>query len=151
MKFFTRLSNVVISGLFFLCFGCTENSLQKNAITIKVDKDSIPMGRSVILTAHLNLKPGELAKDYLLLPFVNQRRWGSHERPDSSGNATFLLPLPNQGKSEIQVIAIKAESGNWMGISDRKLLLAGNLMPDTCRKSNEISVLVKKAYNAGTN
>lgn len=144
MKFFTRLSKVVIGGLFILCIGCTGNSLQKDAITIKVDKDSVSMGRSVILTAHVNLKSGESAQDYLLLPFVNQRRWGSHERPDSSGNATFLLPLPNPGKTEIQVIAVKAESGNWMGTSDRKLLLAGNLMPDTCRKSNEISVQVKK-------
>jgi len=144
MKFFTQLSKVVIGGIFFLGIGCTGNSLQKDAITIKADKDSISMGRSVILTAHLDLKPGESANDYLLLPFVNQRRWGSHERPDSIGNATFLLPLPNPGKTEIQVIAVKAESGNWMGISDRKLLLAGNLMPDTCRKSNEISVLVKK-------
>jgi len=144
MKFFTRLSKVAISGLFLFCIGCAGNPSQKEAITIKVDKDAVPMGRSVILTAQLNLKSGESAIDYLLLPYVNQRRWGSHERPDSSGNATFLLPLPNPGKVEIQVIAVKAEPNNWMGVSDRKLLLAGNLMPDTCVHSNEITVLVNK-------
>ena len=102
------------------------------------------MGRSITLTAHLNLKPGELAKNYLLLPYVNQRRWGSHERPDSKGNATFLLPLPNPGKNDIQVIAVKAEPNNWMGTSHRDLLFAGNLMPDSGLHSNERTVIVKR-------
>ena len=144
MKFFTRLLKIVISGLFLFCFACTGNTLQNNSITIKVDKDTVPMGRSIILTAHLNLKSGDLAKDYLLLPYVNQRRWGAHERPDSSCNATFLLPLPNRGKIEIQVIAVKAESNNWMGSTNRDLLIVGNFMPDTCLHSNELRVIVKK-------
>jgi hypothetical protein len=39
----------------------------------------------------------------LLLHYVNQCRWGSHERPDKEGNATFLQPLPNPGDNVITV------------------------------------------------
>ena len=144
MKFLSLLLKIVISGLFLFCFGCTERSSQQESLLIKADKDSILMGRSILLTAHLNLKKGDFAKDYLLLPYVNQRKWGSHERPDSAGNATFLIPLPNPGKTEIQIIAVKAEKNNWMGSSNRDLLMAGNFIPDTCLRSNELSVNVKK-------
>ncbi len=144
MKFLSLLLKIVISGFFLFSFGCTKRLGQSGTLIIKADKDSVLMGRSVLLTAHLNLKPGDLAKDYLLLPYVNQRKWGSHERPDSTGNATFLIPLPNPGKTEIQIIAVKAEKNNWMGSSNRDLLMAGNFMPDTCLRSNELSVNVKK-------
>ena len=144
MKFLSLLLKIVISGLFLFCFGCTERSSQQESLLIKADKDSILMGRSILLTAHLNLKKGDFAKDYLLLPYVNQRKWGSHERPDSAGNATFLIPLPNPGKTEIQIIAVKAEKNNWMGSSNRDLLMAGNFIPDTYLRSNELSVNVKK-------
>lgn len=144
MKFLSLSWIAALSALFLFCLPATGKTIPKNVLSIKVDKDSIPMGRSVTLTAHLNLKPGEVAKDYLLLPYVNQRRWGSHERPDANGNATFMLPLPNPGKVEIQVIAVKAEPNNWMGVSNRKLLLAGNFMPDSGLRSNERAVYVKK-------
>jgi hypothetical protein len=144
MKFLSLLWISLMCGLFLFCLSCNSKALQKESLTIKVDKDSIPMGRSIMLTAHLNLKSGNLAKEYLLLPYVNQRRWGSHERPDSIGNVTFLLPLPNPGKIEIQVIAVKAETNNWMGSSNRDLLIVGNFMPDSGLHSNELSVIVKK-------
>jgi hypothetical protein len=144
MKIFSGRGRVVLIGLALFCFACIGNLRQKDAITISADQDSIPMGRSVRLTAHLNVKSGDRASDYLLLPYVNERRWGSHERPDSSGNVTFLLPLPNPGKSEIQVIAVKADAKNWMGSSNRNLLMAGNFIPDSCLNSNKISVFVKR-------
>ncbi|MFA5814524.1 MAG: hypothetical protein WC865_02770 [Bacteroidales bacterium] len=143
MKSFSLLRIALMCGLFLFCLACNSKSLQKDSLTIKVDKDSIAIGRSIVLTAHLNIKSGNLANDYLLLPYANQRRWGSHERPDSSGNVTFLIPLPNPGKIEIQVIAVKAEPKNWMGSSNRDLLLVGNFMPDTGLLSNELSVVVK--------
>jgi len=147
-KFLTKLA--LISSVFLVCFSCTNKPLQNGILTIKVDKSSIPMGRSVKLTAHLNLKPGESANDYLLLPYVNNRRWGSHERPDSNGDATFLLPLPNPGKALIQVIAIKAEPNNWMGTTNRDLLMVGKLLPDSGISSNELSINVKKRIMRGS-
>jgi hypothetical protein len=133
----------LISGIAFLCLSCTGKTVQKDYLSIKIDKDTISMGHSITLIAHLNLELGESASDYLLLPYVNQRKWGSHERPDSSGNATFHIPLPNPGLIEIQLVAVKAEPGNWMGTSNRKLLLAGNLMPDSGLYSNKVNAFVK--------
>jgi hypothetical protein len=144
MKFSSLFQMTIIGGLIFGNLACTENALMKEKVTIKADKIAVPMGRSIKLTAHIDIKSGDQAGDYLLLPYVNQRRWGSHERPDQEGNATFLLPLPNPGKVEIQVVAVKAEPKNWMGTSDRKLLMVGNLIPDSGLFSNAISVLVNK-------
>jgi hypothetical protein len=134
---------VIIVGLMLFCYACTGKILKKDSLTIEINKDSVPMGRSVLVTAHLNVKHGSITKDYLLLPYVNQRRWGSHERPDSNGNATFLLPLPNPGSAEIEVVAVKAEPMNWMGTSRRDLLIAGNYMPDSGLHSNMRRVTVK--------
>jgi len=147
-KFLTKLA--LISSVFLVCFSCTNKPLQNGILTIKVDKSSIPMGRSVKLTAHLNVKPGESVSDYLLLPYVNNRRWGSHERPDTKGDATFLLPLPNPGQALIQVIAIKAEPNNWMGTTNRDLLMVGKLLPDSGISSNELSINVKKRIMRGS-
>jgi len=144
MKFLSLLWTVLICAIIISCPACSDKALQEDSLSIKINKDTISMGRSIRLTAHLNLQSGNSGKDYLLLPYVNQRRWGSHERPDSNGNASFLLPLPNPGKNEIQVIAVKAEPDNWMGSSNRDLLLAGNLMPDAGLRSNELAVVVKK-------
>jgi hypothetical protein len=53
------------------------------------------MGRTVVVTAAFAPAAGESPERYLLLPYVNGRRWGSHERPNREGRAEFLLPLPN--------------------------------------------------------
>lgn len=151
MKIIFQVFKIICSGLSLFFIGCNGMVNEKNTITIKADQDSIPMGRSVKITAQLDVKPGEIAGDYLLLPYVNQRRWGSHERPDTNGKVTFLIPLPNPGQTEIQVIAVKREPDNWMGSSDRKLLIAGNIMPGTTLKSNEVGVLVtRRAMPAAT-
>ncbi len=144
MKIFNKITRVVLIGVTLLSVGCTGRLMPADDITIKADRDAVSMGRSVKVTAHLKLKSDDKASDYILLPYVNQRRWGSHERPDSNGNVTFLLPLPNPGKIEIQVIAVKADSKSWMGIDNRNLLLAGNFIPDSSFRSNEVSVLVTR-------
>jgi hypothetical protein len=143
VKILPCLGMGVVTGLFLFCQSCTGHFPKKDTISIEIDKDSVPMGRSVTVTAHLDAKNGSMVKDYLLLPYVNQRRWGSHERPDSNGNATFLLPLPNPGTAEIEVIAVKAEPANWMGTSKRELLMVGKIMPDSCIHSAVKQVVVK--------
>jgi hypothetical protein len=143
-EFLWLLQTAVMSSLILFNLACTGKSLQKDSVTIKTDKEFVPMGHSVMLTAHLNIRPGNQNKDYLLLPYVNQRRWGSHERPDSDGNATFLLPLPNPGKNVIQVVAVKAEPDKWMGSSRRDFLMVGSFIPDTGILSQELTVAVEK-------
>lgn len=143
MKFKSFFRLTVACGIILGCLAC-GGKLSKESITIKTDKDSIAMGRSVMVTAHINLKSGQSPKDILLLPYVNQRRWGSQEHPDSNGNATFLLPLPNPGNHEIQVIAVKADPNNWMGTSNMQYLVAGKIMPATDSISNICKVSVKR-------
>ena len=91
MKFKSFFRLTVACGIILGCFAC-GGKLSKESISIKTDRDSVAMGRSIIVTAHINLKSGVSPKDILLLPYVDQRRWGSQEHPDSNGNATFLLP-----------------------------------------------------------
>ncbi|MHB8578236.1 MAG: glycoside hydrolase family 71/99 protein [Ignavibacteriaceae bacterium] len=80
-----------------------------------------------------------------MLPYVNHLRWGAQQRPDSNGESIFLIPLPNPGIAYIQVIAVKAEPNNWMGSSDRNLLIVGNLMPgNKGLRSNEIEIKVQR-------
>ena len=143
MKFnsFFRLS--VACGIILGCLSC-GGKLSKESISIKTDRDSIAMGHSIMVSTHINLKSGQSPKDILLLPYVNQRRWGSQEHPDSNGNATFLLPLPNPGNHEIQVIAVKADPNNWMGTSNMQYLVAGKIMPATDSISNICKVSVKR-------
>ena len=134
----------IVAGIILACASCTGTGSKTEPLTFQTDRDTVLMGRSVSVTAHLNVAKDESAGDYLLLPYVNQRRWGSHEFPDSNGNATFLIPLPNPGTAEIQIIAVKADSGNWMGTANRKLLMVGNPIPDSGIHSSVISVAVKR-------
>jgi hypothetical protein len=54
-----------------------------HAITLHIaaDRDTVPMGRSVRVEAVIETGRETDARSYLLLPFVNGRRWGAHERP----------------------------------------------------------------------
>lgn len=78
----------------------------------------------------------------VLLPFVNGRRWGAHERPDAGGRATFLLPLPNPGPAEIQVVALPSDTGEWWGLADHDLLMVGHRLPDRGVRSNRVRLEV---------
>ena len=141
----TRIFLTMIVVLIFFVF--PEKIIGKEVLTIKTNVTSVQMGRSIQLTAHLDLKSGISAKDYLLLPYVNHHRWGAQQQPDSNGVSTFLIPLPNPGVEHIQVIAVKAETDNWMGTSDLNLLMDGRLMPDNeGLRSNEINIRVQRRH-----
>ena len=114
------------------------------SLRIEADHTAVAMGRSVVVTAMLQAPAGQKAQDYVLLPYGNERRWGSHERPDAQGKAEFLLPLPNPGPARVQVIAMKADAGNWMGIKDMNLLLAGRPMPEGGLRSNPLNLNVTR-------
>ena len=104
-------------------------------INIEADKTTVSMGGSI----KISLNGGE--EGHILLPFINGRRWGHHERPDASGKAQFLLPLPNPGAARIQVAAIQSDTGHWMGLGKRRdLLLAGSRLPDGQVTSNIIDI-----------
>lgn len=101
------------------------------------------MGRTARIEAVLQVD-GKSAGDYVLLPFVNGRRWGAHERPDSKGRATFYLPLPNPGPAHVQVLAFPSDTDHWMGLADPGLLLAGQPMPASGIRSNVVELEVTR-------
>ena len=80
----------------------------------------------------------------MFLPFVNGKRWGSHEFADKDGQASFIIPLPNPGPALIQVIAVPVETDTWLGLEtqDRRLK-AGTFMPECENKSNTLLVEVQ--------
>ena len=116
---------------------------QAATVTITTSDKTVPMGRSARITAEAQAFEGP-PEDQILLPFVNGRRWGAHERPDAAGKAVFLLPLPNVGPAHIQVVALPSDTDHWMGLAksevrcDRDLLMVGRRMPDQGVRSNEL-------------
>jgi len=66
----------------------------ETSVEILVSDTQIAMGESITVRAELlNADAG----DYLALPFVNNSRWGAHERFNKKGIANFQIPLPNPG------------------------------------------------------
>lgn len=106
-------------------------------ITIHTETTSPSMGGMLRIEAWT-----EGCADMLLLPYVNGRRWGAHERVDENGRALFLLPMPNPGPARLQVAAIPLRGG-WMGCEDPNLLLAGRRLPDDLPLSNPLDVDVQ--------
>ena len=114
-------------------------------ITIRSDRASIQMGGSVHISAAMETPSGTDSGTYILLPFVNERRWGHHERPDANGSAQFLLPLPNPGPVRIQIAAIRSDTDHWMGLDkQRDLLIVGRLLPEGEMTSNVLNVEVSR-------
>jgi hypothetical protein len=140
------ISRIFLIGLaFFACFVLPEEITGAEGLALKTNVTSVLMGRSIKVTAYLDLKSENSAKNYLLLPYVNYHRWGAQQHLDSNGRSTFLIPLPNSGVVHVQVIAVKAEPNNWMGTSDPNLLMVGRLLPiNEVLRSNEIDIRVQK-------
>ncbi len=109
-------------------------------LIIRTAASVVPMGKVARIEAHLDRQGGQ--SPYILLPFVNGRRWGAHERPREDGTCVFLLPLPNVGPAHVQVVALRSDTDHWMGLEDHDLLLAGRLMPEDGLRSNLLELEV---------
>lgn len=110
-------------------------------ISITADRSTVDMGLTVVVSAEFRPEKGD-AQNYILLPFVNERRWGSHERPDENGKATFLLPLPNPGPTHIEIVAVLSDTEHWMGLKNQNLLVAGHPMINEGIHSNILKLQV---------
>ncbi|MFA6111480.1 MAG: hypothetical protein WDA75_22200, partial [Candidatus Latescibacterota bacterium] len=125
-------------------------------VRIRVSCRQIGMGRTVGLTAVATQADGRPAAGFLLLPYVNGRRWGSHELAGADGRAIWRLPLPRPGIAEIQVEARPpAEAPSQAGtpppaeltgglITRLPHLLTGYLLPDSARVSRPQRVQVQR-------
>lgn len=139
-----KIFNRYIGAGTFLCilFLCScQTAREDGPVQIEAGVESVEMGRTVELRATLD--PGSLKGKMVLLPFVNGKRWGAHEFADGNGQATFHIPLPNPGPATIQVIGLRADRDDWMGLEDYALLQAGTFMPEEGLRSNTVLVEVK--------
>ena len=122
-----------------------NTNLENHAkLEISIDSSEIKMGQNVVVTAKFTPPSGKKYKDFILLPFVERKRWGAHEFPDSNGLATFMLPLPNIGYADIEIIALKRDNLGWQGLKDITLLRTGVPMPNTKIISNKLEVKVTR-------
>lgn len=113
------------------------------SIHIAASRNIVPMGHTLCVEAQLYVPKGQSPDDYIMLPFVNSRRWGAHERADKEGHCTFLLPLPTIGPAFIEVMAVKSDTNGWMGLDTHKdLLLTGCPKPSAGVWSNTLMVEV---------
>lgn len=112
-----------------------------NDIKIEAEIDQIEMGRSLKVIATISPGKGDPGV-YLLLPFLNGKRWGAHEWVDQRGKSIFILPLPNPGLAKIEVIALRTDTDHWMGLKDADLLLVGREIPEDAIKSNSLDIQV---------
>jgi hypothetical protein len=71
-------------------------------VKIEAAQGRVGMGLPVTVRAQATLG-GKPAAGALLLPYVNGKRWGSHEVADAQGRATFIMPMPNPGPQEVLV------------------------------------------------
>lgn len=134
---FTAVALTVCCAAVFL------GSCQKGpGISIEADLEKVGMGRSVTVEAVYTPAAGQSAEEVVLFSYVNGRRWGSHEFPDEEGRAVFLLPLPNVGPADIQVVAVPRDTAQWYGVSDYKPYLTGKPMTGEGMRSNVVSVEV---------
>ena len=131
-------------------------SRQRIEVRLTARRRSLGMGRILTLTAEARLTGGEPAAGWLLLPYVDGRRWGAHELADATGRAIWHLPLPNPGIAEIRAEARPpAEAppqtgacppasftGGWL--PQLPWLLVGYPLADKARISNPVRVEVRR-------
>lgn len=90
------------------------------SVSASVSETKSGMGHTVTVEAEARLADGSPAAGCQMLPYVNGRRWGSHERADAAGRCRFLLPLPDPGEASIQVMARYFDPGSaaqWIWVA----------------------------------
>lgn len=124
-------SLLILVSVFFSC----QQEKQNSQITINVSANEVLMGQTITVDATIKSIPD--GNQMILLPFVNGRRWGSHEFANKEGKATFLLPMPNPGPALLEVIAVSSDTSYWQGLKDRRLLRIGTYLPDSVKIKSE--------------
>jgi hypothetical protein len=140
-KSLIKLTGVILFLSLAYAFSCQQKDLD-HPVQIEVNKDKVEMGRTIQVNAVLHTD--KFAGRIVLLPFVNGKRWGSHEVANAEGRATFLIPLPHPGPALIQVVALPTDTDHWQGLQDYAMLKTQTFMPDVEMKSNTIIVEVKR-------
>ncbi len=88
--------------LLLVLSGSVAEAQQYN-IRISSNAKSVGIGRSVTINALVTDMNGKPAAGIEVHPYRNGKRWGSHEFTDSTGRASFPVPLPVMETSKISV------------------------------------------------
>jgi hypothetical protein len=142
----------LLSGIILLSW---ISSIYSADLSIKASKQQITMGETVEIEANLKTGKKDNSGQYILLPFVDRNRWGSHEFVNQNGEASFYLPLPNTGVVSIKVVDLPSDTDHWMGIKNKELLMAGHAIIERGIHSNTITIDIKTGeyrtkHNANT-
>ena len=104
--------------LCFLLAGALQPAHAETSVRCSLDRTTIGMGDSVTLETRVSTGYTATRSGHRVIPFVNGKRWGAIETSDANGNTTHLLPLPNTGIAEIQVLveppATRAPKEAWI-------------------------------------
>ena len=130
----TIIRFLIFLGSISLLISCQQGG-RKYQINIDLSSHDVSMGQTIMVKAALKNIPKD--EKLILLPFVNGRRWGSHEFADKDGKATFLLPMPNPGPAILEVIAVPSDTSLWQGLKDIRLLKTGTFIPDSVKLKSE--------------
>jgi hypothetical protein len=133
------VDNKKVKNIFIFLFIVVIANANASELKIKSDQSSVAMGKSVVIHAHFKIDNPE---KYILLPYVNQKRWGSHERADKKGDAVFSFPIPNPGIAQIEIIAVLSDTNSWAGLKNREVLYAGYPFKPKGIHSNVIEITV---------
>jgi hypothetical protein len=142
------MNNPIAGLLLFAALLLAASAAECVTICLDADRESVPMGRTVVLDAALRLENGHPAAEWLCLPFVNGKRWGAHEWTDASGRARFLLPFPETGPKELRLL-VKASARNtengwiWAGdaADDSTAYMAGRFELDAAPEQARLHVV----------
>ncbi len=102
----TAKSLILMSAITIACNPEGVASNLSARLTLSSDAKIVAEGRSVTLHVQVVQAGGTPQPDYLVLPYLNNRRWGAHELTDEAGQASITLPLPNPGLARVLVRAV---------------------------------------------
>jgi len=89
--------------IFVLVLSVSTADAQQYSIRISSNAKVVGVGRSVKINALVTDMNGKPAAGIEVHPYRNGKRWGAHEFTDSTGRATFPVPLPVKETAKISV------------------------------------------------
>ncbi len=134
----------------WLCGTNLGDPLTDTGIHITAGLTRIPVGKSVTVTA-VAKHFGQPVIGQELWAYLNGRQWGAQGITDSTGTATFILPLPYAGKAQIQV-AFVSPNFHWPSktFGQTADFIVGTPLPPQVVTSNLLNVAVKPRRFAPT-
>lgn len=134
----------------WLC-GASRGDIQTDtSLWVTASPTSVPLGKAVTVTA-VAKRLGQPAVGQELWAYLNGKQWGAQSVTDSTGTATFLLPLPYAGKAQVQVACVPADF-QWptKTFGQTADFTVGTPLPPSAVTSNLLTITVRARKFAPT-